>query len=1150
MNVHPREEWIVKNNTGKTLIINDIPEVPKIKSGESVDLLKYTTIEKVNKSTILNNYILKGLLSIDPFFHTHDDKANIDHIISSHSDTDATGNQINILVEGGNSDADNLHTHLNFLNSINDLSGEINDHSNLKKDFHGISDPDEFATKSGGIDQFINLEFTEDQLNILTNKSNADNLHNHQLVAITDISASSNEINRALQGIFNTVTSSNLSILTDGNNADSLHIHASSVFDHNELSGLDGGTANQYYHFTQTQHDTLTDGSNADGLHTHAGTGGVSIHNDLLELQGGDVSSDEFFHLSFTDIENLITLTDGSNADSLHMHSVIISNHNSLLGLQGGDISSDEFYHIASIDITNLNILTDKSNADSLHIHDHNKLENLEGGDPSGGFYHITFTDTVNLITLTDGSNADSLHTHSVSSGIHNDLTGLQGGTTNEYYHFTQSQHDTLTDKSNADSLHIHDHNKLENLEGGDPSGGFYHIVFTDTVNLITLTDGSNADSLHMHSVIISNHNDLSDLQGGNPSLDEFYHLSIDNINNLITLTNSSNADELHLHSHDNLLGLQGGDPSGNLYHVTLVDIENLITLTDRSNADNLHTHSHNNFIDLQGGTVNEYYHLTQSQHDTLTDGSNADSLHIHTLSDVVDIHNDLIGLQGGNPSLDEFYHLSSIDIINLTTLTDSSNADSLHLHSHDNLLGLQGGDPSGNLYHITLVDIENLITLTDGSNADSLHVHVGSIVTGDTIWQFVDTSLQTDIFYSNGNVAIGKSTSPKEALDVNGNIIIGNNDTFYLGKERNASIFFDGTDLNINVNDPSVLGLIKLNDDVEILGKLFANDDVEILGKLSINTQIGTMTLFPGSITDSSGVISFEDENLTTTGDITIGQKIIHAGDPDTFMEFPSNDVISFDVAGTPDVFRMTDIANIHSQPTIVQSTLEVDDLVTLNDRLLFDGGTITNTDSFLFIDAVTNTSANGRIMRIGANIQPLGSGTTINALQYLLNIHPTLNPQTGDVVGNEIIMRLWADAQNNLDFSNVFPIRSRLVMNWNATGDVANITMFASRFQTNGNYAGTLDTLTYFGVDPGTDLGGITITNLYGLKLPNITAGGTLNYAIWTGLGDISFGDNLFLRFIKSGATQGGAGAAATEIWKTSSHATLPDNVLMIGV
>ena len=40
------------------------------------------------------------------------------------------------------------------------------------------------------------------------------------------------------------------------------------------------------------------------------------------------------------------------------------------------------------------------------------------------------------------------------------------------------------------------------------------------------------------------------------------------------------------------------------------------------------------------------------------------------------------------------------------------------------------------------------------------------------------------------------------------------------------------------------------------------------------------------------------------------------------------------------------------------------------------------------------------------------------------------------------------------------------------------------------------------------------------------------------------------LSLTQINSGATQAAAGAAAGEIWKTSGHATLPDNVLMIGV
>lgn len=46
------------------------------------------------------------------------------------------------------------------------------------------------------------------------------------------------------------------------------------------------------------------------------------------------------------------------------------------------------------------------------------------------------------------------------------------------------------------------------------------------------------------------------------------------------------------------------------------------------------------------------------------------------------------------------------------------------------------------------------------------------------------------------------------------------------------------------------------------------------------------------------------------------------------------------------------------------------------------------------------------------------------------------------------------------------------------------------------------------------------------------------------------LDFTSAIKLPGLKSGATQVGAGAAADEIWKTSGHATLPDNVLMIGI
>lgn len=48
----------------------------------------------------------------------------------------------------------------------------------------------------------------------------------------------------------------------------------------------------------------------------------------------------------------------------------------------------------------------------------------------------------------------------------------------------------------------------------------------------------------------------------------------------------------------------------------------------------------------------------------------------------------------------------------------------------------------------------------------------------------------------------------------------------------------------------------------------------------------------------------------------------------------------------------------------------------------------------------------------------------------------------------------------------------------------------------------------------------------------------------------GPITTTGTLSVSVTKSGATQAAAGAAAGELWYTSGHATLPDNVVMRGV
>ena len=103
------------------------------------------------------------------------------------------------------------------------------------------------------------------------------------------------------------------------------------------------------------------------------------------------------------------------------------------------------------------------------------------------------------------------------------------------------------------------------------------------------------------------------------------------------------------------------------------------------------------------------------------------------------------------------------------------------------------------------------------------------------------------------------------------------------------------------------------------------------------------------------------------------------------------------------------------------------------------------------------------------------------------------------------------------------------------------------------------TLDTIQDIRATASPTLNDLTISspsNIYSLSHDSFTDFVANEHIDWTSTasnivttGSIS-GGTISITNIKSGATQAGAGAAANEIWKTSSHATLPDNVLLIGV
>lgn len=316
------ETWIVKNNYYEPLALSDIITPYTVDPNETVDLLTIgnNTAENVATSDIIrnrNNQILgsgvnKGKRYLESDYqHSHDDFSLVDH----------THIGLSILTGGSSSDADSLHTHNNLITS-SEANSLINDA--IANDL----DLSDYVLKSGSINQLSDITSSGATIEEAVSKVHEEK---HTLLEHIDTS----------DGV---VTTANLITLMDGSNADCLHTHSFQI--HNNLTGLDGGTSGEYYHLTQSQHDTLTDGSNADLLHTHSGSGISGNHNDLDGLQGGDISNDEMYHVTFSQLDILSRLDEDSAGLTFDGESIGggTSIHNDLLGLQGGEV--DEYYHL------------------------------------------------------------------------------------------------------------------------------------------------------------------------------------------------------------------------------------------------------------------------------------------------------------------------------------------------------------------------------------------------------------------------------------------------------------------------------------------------------------------------------------------------------------------------------------------------------------------------------------------------------------------------------------------------------------------------------------------------------------------------------------------------------------------------------------
>ena len=133
-----------------------------------------------------------------------------------------------------------------------------------------------------------------------------------------------------------------------------------------------------------------------------------------------------------------------------------------------------------------------------------------------------------------------------------------------------------------------------------------------------------------------------------------------------------------------------------------------------------------------------------------------------------------------------------------------------------------------------------------------------GSVLKSNLTRNGVDLAFETNLLYldvTNSRVGIGTS-EPTTALQVNGT-------TTTSGLTANGAINIDGTGTS-NI-DNVIIGA-----NTPVAGT-FTTLNANTSATLASGSTAGTLTLANGSITDSSGSISFGDENLTTTGTLTV---------------------------------------------------------------------------------------------------------------------------------------------------------------------------------------------------------------------------------------------------------------------------------------
>ena len=261
---------------------------------------------------------------------------------------------------------------------------------------------------------------------------------------------------------------------------------------HNILGGLQGGVSNEYYHLTSTQHSALTSvGGVADASteHTHDDRYYTETEVDnLLTTLSGDLAGDLSSHVNDSTIHFTESSIDHGSISGLdgddHTQYILVDGSRGFTGTVSG------VYPTVASHLTTKQYVDESIDEATFGLDWQDSVLDFtvaaSGVQSTGNRYVSTSTAggwTEDYIYEWDGSQwnetvpnegyalwDETNDRHMVYNGsdwvrfgstiTHNYLNGLQGGTTDQYYHMTSTQHSALTSfggVGNASSEHIHD---------------------------------------------------------------------------------------------------------------------------------------------------------------------------------------------------------------------------------------------------------------------------------------------------------------------------------------------------------------------------------------------------------------------------------------------------------------------------------------------------------------------------------------------------------------------------------------------------------------------------------------------------------------------------------------------------------------------